>query len=152
MSAAFPKLNFPEFIFRIRENESRPEIFDEVRKKWVALSPEEWVRQHVLRWLMEVKKYPASLLAVEKSIEVNGLSKRCDIVFFTRNLQPYLLVECKAPEVSVTQAVFDQAARYNLSLGAELFLITNGLNHYCCRSNHEEAVYDFLRELPEYQP
>lgn len=151
MASAYPRLNFPEFIFRIRENEKRPEIFDDVRKKWVALSPEEWVRQHVLRWLIEIKNYPASLLAVEKTIEVNGLSRRCDIVFFDRMLKPALLVECKAPEVSVSQVVFDQAARYNLSLGAELFLITNGINHFCCRANHENAAYDFLRELPDYK-
>lgn len=152
MSSGFPQLNFPEFIFRIRENEKRPEIFDEVRKKWVALTPEEWVRQHTIRWLLEIKNYPAALLAVEKTITVNGLSRRCDLVFFTRELNPFLLVECKAPDVSVSQEVFDQAARYNLSLGADLFLITNGLNHFCCRADHEKSVYQFLKDLPAYQP
>lgn len=147
---SLPKLNFPFYEFRLRETESIPEIFDEVRKKWVVLTPEEWVRQHTMKWLIDFKKYPASLLAVEKSIEVNGLTKRCDIVAFNRDGNPVLIVECKAHDVEVTQAVFDQAARYNLTLNANLFLLTNGINHYCCSVDHEKNAYVFLAELPEF--
>jgi type I site-specific restriction endonuclease len=147
---SLPKLNFPPYNFRLRENDSRPEIYDEVRKKWVTLSPEEWVRQHAMRWLVEEKKYPAALLAVEKSIVVNGLTKRCDIVAFNRDGNPLLVIECKAHDVEISQTVFDQAARYNLTLNVDLFLLTNGMNHFCCRADHENKSYLFLKELPEY--
>ena len=147
---SLPKLNFPSYQFRLRENNSRPEIFDEVRKKWIVLTPEEWVRQHVMRWLVEEKKYPASLLAIEKSISVNGLAKRCDIVAFNRDGNPLLVIECKAHDVEISQTVFDQAARYNLTLNVDLFLLTNGMNHFCCRADHAGKSYIFLKELPEY--
>jgi type I site-specific restriction endonuclease len=145
-----PKLNFPHYNFRLREKESRPEIFDEVRKVWVTLTPEEWVRQHAMKWIVEEKKYPASLLAVEKSITVNGLTRRCDIVAFDKTGVPVLIIECKAHDVVISQNVFDQAARYNMTLSVDLFLLTNGLNHYCCRADHENKSYLFLKELPEF--
>lgn len=147
---SLPRLNFPAYKLRLRENESRPEIYDDVRKKWVTLTPEEWVRQHVIRWLTEEKKYPASLLAVEKSISVNGLTKRCDVVAFNRQGNPLLVIECKAHDVEISQMVFDQAARYNMTLNVDLFLLTNGINHFCCRADHENQSYLFLKELPEY--
>lgn len=145
-----PKLNFPPYDFRLRENNSRPEIFDEVRKAWVTLTPEEWVRQHAIKWIVEEKKYPASLLAVEKSITVNGLTKRCDIVAFDKTGAPVLIIECKAHDVEISQNVFDQAARYNMTLSVDLFLLTNGMNHYCCRADHENKSYLFLKELPGF--
>lgn len=145
-----PKLNFPSYAFRLREKESRPEIFDEVRKKWVTLTPEEWVRQHVMKWLTEEKKYPASLLAIEKSISVNGLTKRCDMVAFDREANPLLIVECKAHDVEINQQVFDQAARYNLTLNADLFLLTNGLKHFCCKIDHDQKSYNFIKDLPVF--
>jgi type I site-specific restriction endonuclease len=147
----FPALNFPPFKFRIRETASRPEIFDPSRKKWVALTPEEWVRQHTLAWLADEKKYPLSIMGVEKSIRVNGQNRRCDIIVYGKEAKPFLIVECKAPEVEITQPVFDQAARYNLSLGADLFLLTNGLRHFCCMVEHSAQSYTFLKELPAYQ-
>lgn len=146
----FPALNFPAYEFRLRENESRPEIFDPSRKKWVTLTPEEWVRQHTLAWLSQEKKYPLSRMGVEKTISVNGLAKRCDIIVFDREAKPALIVECKAPEVEITQAVFDQAARYNMTLGADLFLLTNGLRHFCCTLDHIEQKYNFIKELPGF--
>jgi type I site-specific restriction endonuclease len=146
-----PKLNFPHYDFRLREKDSRPEIFDDVRKSWVTLTPEEWVRQHVMKWIIEEKKYPASLLAVEKSITVNGLTKRCDIVAFDKTGLPVLIIECKAHDVEISQPVFDQAARYNLTLNVNLFLLTNGMNHFCCRADHENKSYLFLKELPGFQ-
>lgn len=148
---ALPELNFPHYDFRLRENNSRPEIFDEVRKKWVILTPEEWVRQHAMRWIIEEKKYPASLLAVEKSITVNGLTKRCDIVAFDKTGFPILIIECKAHDVEISQNVFDQAARYNMTLNVNLFLLTNGIKHFCCKSDHENESYTFLKELPEFK-
>ncbi|MCX6310991.1 MAG: type I restriction enzyme HsdR N-terminal domain-containing protein [Bacteroidetes bacterium] len=147
---ALPKLNFPSYEFRMRDNKSRPEIFDVVRKKWVTLTPEEWVRQHTAKWLIEEKNYPASLLAVEKSIAVNGLTRRCDIVAFNHETKPVLIVECKAHDVEINQHVFDQAARYNLTLDVNLFLLTNGLQHFCCEVDHENEKYVFLKELPSY--
>jgi len=147
---SLPQLNFPSYGFRFQENNSRPEIFDDVRKSWVALTPEEWVRQHAVKWLVEEKKYPASLMAIEKSISVNGLTKRCDIVAFDRNAKPLLIVECKSTDVEITQAIFDQAARYNMTLNADLFLLTNGLRHFCCQADHENKSYVFLKELPVY--
>jgi type I site-specific restriction endonuclease len=147
---SLPLLNFPTYDFRLREKDSRPEIYDEVRKKWVSLTPEEWVRQHVMKWIIDEKKYPASLLAVEKSITVNGLTKRCDIVAFDKSGLPVLIIECKAHDVEISQNVFDQAARYNLTLNVNLFLLTNGLRHFCCVADHEKQSYNFLKELPPF--
>ncbi len=147
---SLPHLNFPHYDFRLRQ-ENGPEIFDEVRKRWTALTPEEWVRQHALKWLSAEKKYPASLLAVEKSITVNGLARRCDVVAFGRDAKPLLVVECKAPGVEITQAVFDQVARYNMTLGVPLFMLTNGLRHFCCTIDHVQKSYIFVKELPEFQ-
>ncbi|MDQ3111135.1 MAG: type I restriction enzyme HsdR N-terminal domain-containing protein [Bacteroidota bacterium] len=147
---SLPRLNFPHYDFRLRGNNPRPEIFDEVRKKWVTLTPEEWVRQHAVKWVIEEKKYPASLLAIEKSIAVNGLVKRCDIVAFDRSGIPLLIVECKAHDVVISQHVFDQAARYNMTLNVNLFLLTNGMNHFCCVADHEKQSYAFLKELPAF--
>jgi Type I restriction enzyme R protein N terminus (HSDR_N) len=147
--SSLPKLKFEEYPIRLRTENDSAQIFCLVRKKWLVLTPEEWVRQHVLHFLNE-KKYPASLLAVEKTIELNGLKKRCDIVAYNSLAQVVLLVECKAPDVSITESVFDQAARYNLTLKADLFFLTNGLKHYCCKMNHETKAYVFLKELPDF--
>lgn len=144
-------LNFPSYEFRMRAHADAKEIFDTVRKQWVALTQEEWVRQHTARWLQEVKNYPASLMAVEKQIKVNGLQRRCDIICYDAAANPLVLVECKSPDVDITQQLFDQAARYNLTVGARFFLLTNGLRHFCCESDHEFQKWTFLKELPEYK-
>ena len=145
-------LNFPEYNFRIRRNESgqSSEIFDIVRKKFVALSPEEWVRQHLLHFLITKKKYPASLLAVEKELSVAGIKKRTDVVVYSRNALPLLIAECKSPDIALNQNVFDQAARYNLPLNVGWLLLTNGLVHYCCKINSSEKKYELVGEIPEY--
>jgi hypothetical protein len=145
-----PTLNFPAYPLRTRHTGTRSEVFDIVRKRWFVLTPEEWVRQHVLHYLIADKHYPASLLAVEKTITVNNLRKRCDVVAFNTQAQPLLVVECKGPEVQITQHTFDQIARYNLTLGVSLLLVTNGLQHYCCMMNHEKQEYVFLKSLPEF--
>jgi hypothetical protein len=143
-------LNFPEFRFRIVDKENQKLIFDPIRKKYVALTPEEWVRQHVLLYLTEVKAVPSSMIGVEKQILLFGLSKRFDVVVFSNTGSPVLLVECKAPSVIITEKTFDQAARYNMRLRVKHFLITNGLEHFCCRIDYENSKYTFLPEILSY--
>ena len=125
-------------------------IFDEIRKKFILLTPEEWVRQHVVQFLLQDKNYPKSYINVEKLIKINDLSKRYDVVVFQPNGEIFLLIECKAPEVAISQQTFDQIARYNLVLKAKYLMVTNGLNHYFCQMDFENEKYVFLKELPEY--
>lgn len=122
-----------------------------VRKKFVSLTPEEWVRQHLLQFLVEEKKYPASLLSVEKELSVAGIKKRTDVLVYSRSAEPVLIAECKSPDVALNQSVFDQAARYNIPLGVSWLLLTNGLIHYCCRINSSEKKYELMSEIPEYE-
>ena len=144
------RLNFPTGDFRFKNSENKVAIFDRIRKKFVALTPEEWVRQHAVHYLNQVLGYPLSLINVEKTIKVNGLSRRFDIVVFAATGAIEILVECKAPQVPITQSVFDQAARYNMTTGARMLMITNGLSHYCCHVDHANSRYDFMPELPSY--
>lgn len=144
------KLNFPVYSFRFKNSENKVSIFDEIRKKFILLTPEEWVRQHVVQFLLQDKKYPKSYINVEKLIKINDLSKRYDGVVFQPNGEIFLLIECKAPEVPISQQTFDQIARYNLVLKAKYLMVTNGLNHYFCQMDFENEKYVFLRELPEY--
>jgi hypothetical protein len=125
-------------------------IFDEIRKKFIILTPEEWVRQHTIQFLLQEKKYPKSYINAEKTITINGTTKRYDLVVFKPNGELFLLVECKAPEVTISQQTFDQIARYNLKLNADYLMVTNGVNHYFCEMNLEEEKYIFLKELPEF--
>lgn len=143
-------LNFPNYAFRIKNNQNRQYIFDEIRKKFVVLQPEEWVRQHVLHYLIFSKKYPKSLVNVEKQLTVNQLIKRYDVVVFNPDGSIYLLVECKAPEVKIDQTTFDQIARYNYQLKARYLMVTNGLDHYYCEMDHELEKYRFLKEIPDF--
>lgn len=144
-------LNFPSYTFRFKNSENKMAIFDEIRKKFVVLTPEEWVRQHVVQYLLVGKKYPKSLINVEKLVKVNGLNKRYDIVVFQPNGEIFLLIECKAPEVSISQQTFDQIARYNLKLNAQFLMVTNGLNHYFCQMDFENEKYVFLKEAPDFR-
>jgi len=144
------KLNFPEFSFRFKNSENNLLVFDEIRKKFVVLTPEEWVRIHVVQFLMVEKNYPKSLINVEKVIKINGLTKRYDIVVFQPNGTIFLVVECKQPSVTISQNVFDQIARYNLTLNAKYLMVTNGLNHYFCQMDFENEKYLFLKEIPKY--
>lgn len=143
-------LNFPSFSFRLKASENKRLIFDIVRKKYVVLTPEEWVRQHTIHYLHFEKKYPISLMAVEKQVKINSLTRRTDIVIYNREGKPSIVVECKAPEVAISQATFDQIARYNLELDATFLMVTNGLNHYHCVMDHENQTYVFLEELPSF--
>ena len=143
-------LNFPSYNFRFKNSENKVSIFDDIRKKFIILTPEEWVRQHTVQFLLQEKNYPKSYINVEKLVKVNNINKRYDIVVFEPNGELFLLIECKAPEVKITQDTFDQIARYNLKLKAENLMVTNGLNHYFCQMDFENEKYIFLQELPDF--
>ena len=145
------KLNLPNFTFRIKNSEKHTLIFDEFRKKDIVLTPEEWVRQHFVKFLVEYKKYPVSLIAIEKQLTINNLKKRTDILIFSSDGLPNIIVECKAPHIKITQDTFDQIARYNLKLNANILVVTNGLEHYYCLLDTEKQSYVFLKELPDYK-
>lgn len=145
------KLNFPNYSFRFKNSENKMLIFDELRKKFMQLTPEEWVRQHTVRFLMDKKKYPKSLLNVEKQIKVHQRVKRYDVVAFKPDGKIQLIVECKAPSIKITQETFDQVAQYNLALNADFLMVTNGLAHYYCIMDYEEEKYHFLKDLPIYK-
>lgn len=143
-------LNFPKYSFRIKSSENGFHIFDPIRKKFVVLQPEEWVRQHVVYFLTITKKYPKSLINVEKQLIVNTLKKRYDIVVFKPNGNINILVECKAPEVKIEQTTFDQIAQYNYQLQSDYLMVTNGMDHYFCEMDARNEKYRFLREIPDF--
>jgi len=143
-------LHFSSFDFRFKNSENRIQIFDIIRKKFVTLQPEEWVRQHVIHHLIFIKKYPKSIINVEKELHIHSLKKRYDLVVFNSDGSIRILVECKAPTISIDQSTFDQIARYNLQLNANYLMVTNGLAHYYCKMNLEEEKYTFLRDIPDF--
>jgi type I site-specific restriction endonuclease len=143
-------LNLPTYSFKIKSEVQRKLIFDSIRKKYVVLTPEEWVRQNFIRYLIEEKGYPASLIAVEKKVDVNLLPQRSDIVLYNANAKPVMIVECKAAKIKITQDVFNQIARYNMKLMVPLLVVTNGLHHYCCQMDYQKKTFEFLREIPHY--
>lgn len=143
------KLNFPDYSFRFK-NRDKLRIFDPIRKKFLVLQPEEWVRQHVIQFLLQEKNCPLSLINAEKELKINGLSKRYDIVVYNPDGSIYLIVECKAPEVRISQDTFDQIARYNLELKAEYLMVTNGLRHYFCKMDYTHEKYRFIEDIPGY--
>ena len=143
-------LSLPDHGVKLKHDADGAKVFDPVRRKWVVLTPEEWVRQHFLQHLVNDLGCPLSLIAVEKSITLNGMSKRADLVVHGNSGEPIALVECKAPEVKVVQAVFDQAARYNIVFKVKWLLVTNGLEHYCCAIDHQQGSVRFLPRLPQY--
>ena len=144
------KLNLPTYSFNLKLIEQRKYIFDFIRKKFVILTPEEWVRQNFLRFLVEEKKYPASLIAVEMEFKLNKLSKRSDAVVYDRKAKPILVIEFKSPEVKINQKVFDQIARYNMKLNVDFLIVSNGLEHFCCKIDHENNNYTFLKYVPDF--
>ncbi len=144
------QLNFPSYSFRFKNSKNKVSIFDEIRKKFIILTPEEWVRQHVVQFLIHEKKYPKSYINVEKLIKINSLNKRYDIIVYQASGKLFLLIECKSAQIKITQETFNQIARYNLSLDAKYLMVTNGLNHYFCEMDYENEKYLFLKDLPEY--
>jgi hypothetical protein len=143
-------LNLPNYCFRIKNRENKLYIFDKIRKKNLLLTEEEWVRQNFVSFLHEDKKYPLSLIALEKQCKVNNLVKRTDILVFDKTGAPHIIVECKAPQIPISQDTFDQIARYNMELNARYLIVTNGLQHYFCQMDHKEKQYQFLNEIPDY--
>ncbi len=143
-------LNLPKYSFRIKNKENKLYIFDRIRKKEMILTDEEWVRQNFVSFLHEEKKYPLSLIALEKQCLVNNLIKRTDILVFDKTGAHDIIVECKAMHVKINQDVFDQIARYNMTLNAKYLVVTNGLEHYYCQMDHKLQRYNFLKELPNY--
>ena len=144
------KLNFSKYNFRFKSNENKTLIFDIIRKKFVILTPEELVRQHTLHFLITEKKYPVSYINVEKQLLLNDTVKRYDIVIFKNDGDVEIIIECKAPSVTINQLSFDQIARYNLALNSNLLMVTNGMTHYFCKMDIKNKRYLFLRDLPKY--
>ncbi|MDM8206537.1 type I restriction enzyme HsdR N-terminal domain-containing protein [Bacteroides gallinaceum] len=143
-------LNLPAYPHKIIAKEGKNYIFDPLRKKYVALTPEEWVRQHFVNYLVRYKNFPAGLLANEIQITLNGTKKRCDTVLYSRGLIPRMIVEYKAPDVEITQNVFDQITRYNMVLKVDYLIVTNGISHYCCQIDYQTRSYRFLADIPSY--
>lgn len=144
------RLNLPTYSFNIKSDVKGEQIFDKCRNKWVALTPEEWVRQHLLQYFITELNYPVSLVATEMSIQIHGLKRRCDIVVFNRKAMPVLIAECKAPIIPLNQKVFDQVARYNWDMKVPYLLISNGLKHYCAKIDTENNKVELLDKFPDY--
>ncbi|MBL7883379.1 MAG: type I restriction enzyme HsdR N-terminal domain-containing protein [Bacteroidia bacterium] len=142
------ELNLPQYPFKIREFESKVQIFDSIRKKYLVLTPEEWVRQHFIQYLIQEKNYPQSLITIEIGLKYNQLQKRADILVYNKQGKPYLMVECKAPEVKISQDTFHQIALYNMVFKVNYLVVTNGLYHYCCEMDYHQNTYRFLPEIP----
>ena len=144
------KLNFPLYQIPLKNKENKTLVFDSIRKKWLKLVPEEWVRLNCIEFLVNEKKISRSLISVEKEFKLNDLKKRFDIVVFNKKGEIYLLVECKAPNVKISQSVFNQIAKYNLVLKSKFLMISNGINHYFFVMNSKRQKIEFLKELPSY--
>ncbi len=147
----FPRLNLPQAPLRLKEEEGKLKVFDPLRKKFVALTPEEYVRQNFTAWLIGPLRYPAALMSNEVALNLNGLYRRCDTLIFNRRGKPFMIVEYKAPEVEITQKVFDQIVRYNMVLQADYIVVSNGLRHFCCRIDYSNYTYRFTPNIPDYQ-
>lgn len=143
-------LNLPGFTPKVAEKDGKRTIFDPVRRKYVALTPEEWVRQHFVNYLVTARNYPKDLLANEVMVKLNGTSKRCDTVVYDRFLVPLVIVEYKAPHIPITRSVFDQIARYNMVLRVGYLIVSNGISHYCCKIDYDSQTYAFLDGIPAY--
>jgi hypothetical protein len=144
------KLNLPEYSFRLKTTEGKDFIFDSLRKKFVRLTPEEWVRQNFLQFLVTEKKYSPALITVEALVKVNSNPQRADMVVFDRSGLPVLVAEFKAPDVKISQQTFDQIVRYNMQLKVRYLIVSNGLEHYCCLINYSENSYAYLSEIPAF--
>lgn len=141
------QLDFPNYTFKIKNSGNGDYIFDEIRKKYIKLTKEEWVRQNCVKFLINEKNFPSVLINIEKTIKINKINKRYDIVVYKPDGRIKLLVECKSPEIKINQKTFDQIAVYNMNLKSEQLMVTNGLEHYYCQINYEKGYYTFLKDL-----
>ena len=146
-----PALNLPPYPFKLSQQADHLILFDTIRKKNIVLTPEEWVRQHFVQYLIQHKHYPKTLIKLEGGHKLHGMQKRSDIIVFNPLGDKILMVECKAPSVAIDQKTFDQIARYNMVHKINLLAVTNGLQHYYCRIDFDERSYHFLDDLPDYK-
>ena len=145
------QLNLPEYEIKVSERGGKRLIFDFLRRKYVALTPEEWVRQHFTHYLVAHKGYPKGLLVNETQLRIGDKSLRCDTVLYNQTMQPRMIIEYKAPTIQIQQKTFDQIAAYNLLLHADYLVISNGMQHYCCQMDYEQRSYRFLTDIPDYE-
>ena len=145
-----PQLNLPIVALKTKLVEGTTQVFDAVRKKYLVLTPEEWVRQHFIYYLNKEKNYPLGLMGVEQMVKYNGMQTRADIVLYTSEGKPNMIVECKAPNVKITQDAFNQIAKYNFKLKVPFLVVTNGMQHFCCRMDYENNSISFLEEVPAF--
>lgn len=143
-------LNLPPADLKLSQRDGHTYVFDILRRRHIRVTPEEWVRQHFVHFLIEQKGYPGELLANEISLSLNSTTKRCDTVLYDAHARPHMIIEYKAPHISISQRVFDQISRYNIVLRVPYLIVSNGLQHYCCRIDYERKQYEFLREVPHY--
>ncbi|MBR1465597.1 MAG: type I restriction enzyme HsdR N-terminal domain-containing protein [Bacteroidaceae bacterium] len=144
-------LNLPNLPMRLRKNDDgKIDVFDPLRQKFVALTPEEQVRQAFVNYLIHLKQYPQSLMANEVSLSLNGMQRRCDTVLYDIHIRPRMIIEYKRPTVKITQKVFSQICRYNIVMRVDYLIVSNGLQHYCCKMDYENQTYTFLKEIPDY--
>ena len=143
-------LNLPPYDIKVSEKDGKRLVFDELRRKHVALTPEEWVRQHFVHYLIGHLGYPAGLLANEVELKIGDKRLRCDSILYNKQAHPQMIIEYKAPSITITQKTFDQIARYNMVLHAKYLIVSNGLSHYCCRIDYDNNSYDFLETIPQY--
>src|SRR5574344_1347308 len=143
-------LNLPTFSVKVIEKEKKRLIFDFIRKKYVALTPEEWVRQHFIKYLITSLNYPQELIVNEMWIKLNNTSKRCDSIVYNQFLEPLVIIEYKAPYIKITESVFEQIIHYNFALHVKYLIVSNGMTHYCCQIDYKNLTYNFLKEIPDY--
>ena len=145
------RLNLPQYEIKIGEKDGKHTIFDFLRRKYVALTPEEWVRQHFTHYLTEHKGYPQGLMGNEVELHVGGKRLRCDTILYNKQGQPQMIIEYKAPTIQIQQKTFDQISVYNLLLHVDYLIVSNGLEHYCCKMDYDSQKYLFLKDIPDYQ-
>ena len=145
-----PQLNLPIAALKTKLVDGTTQVFDQVRKKYLVLTPEEWVRQHFIHYLNQEKDYPLGLMGVEQMVKYNRMQTRADIILYTADGKPNMIVECKAPNVKITQDAFNQIAKYNFKLQVPFLVVTNGMKHYCCKMEYDSNEIKFLEEIPTY--
>ena len=145
------RLNLPPYKIKLAGTKDKPTIFDILRKRYIALTPEEWVRQHFIHYLIEHKNYPAALLANEVALKIADKSLRADSVLYNQHLHPRMIIEYKAPTIAITQKVFDQISTYNFLLHVDYLVVSNGMDSYCCKMDYESKKYLYLDHIPDYQ-